>query len=190
MLALECCLLSVLAVSSDPASAQKLGASADKPDQIRGGYVAPKDAKFTAMYDALREQRVLERLRELLSPLRLPPDRLHRWLRLRQWLPLQPLPRHPQPHGRPSSLRRQRPSRRRAELFPSRARRLRLLRRRRKLRPLPRSRPPGRWSRSRLWLPPVLPVTLLVTPPATRLHRCRTLSSVLWLLPHPQVPSL
>ncbi len=54
----------------EPALAQKR--SADKPDQIRGVYVAPKDAKFTPMYDQLRAQRVLERMRELLSPLKLP----------------------------------------------------------------------------------------------------------------------
>lgn len=56
--------------SSHPALAQKRGAL--KADQIRGVYVAPKDAKFTAMYENLREQRVLEQLRELLSPLKLP----------------------------------------------------------------------------------------------------------------------
>ena len=59
-----------LAFSASPALAQKRGA--DKPDQVRGVYVAPKDAKFTPMYDSLRQQRVLERMRELLSPLKLP----------------------------------------------------------------------------------------------------------------------
>lgn len=41
-------------------------------DQIRGQYVPPKDAKHRAIEAALRERRVLERLRQLLSPLRLP----------------------------------------------------------------------------------------------------------------------
>jgi hypothetical protein len=42
------------------------------PDQIRGQYVAPKDPRHQAIQAALRERRALERLRELLSPLRLP----------------------------------------------------------------------------------------------------------------------
>lgn len=41
-------------------------------DQIRGQYVAPKDPGHQAIQAALRERRALERLRELLSPLRLP----------------------------------------------------------------------------------------------------------------------
>lgn len=60
----------LLALNAAPAFAQKRDAL--KPDQIRGVYVAPKDAKFSAMYNSLREQRVLERMRELLSPIRLP----------------------------------------------------------------------------------------------------------------------
>jgi hypothetical protein len=41
-------------------------------DQIRGQYAVPKDPKHQAIQAVLRERRVLERLRELLSPLRLP----------------------------------------------------------------------------------------------------------------------
>lgn len=41
-------------------------------DQIRGQYAVPKDPKHKTIQTALRERRVLERLRELLSPLRLP----------------------------------------------------------------------------------------------------------------------
>jgi hypothetical protein len=41
-------------------------------DQIRGQYAEPKDPKHQAIQTTLRERRVLERLRELLSPLRLP----------------------------------------------------------------------------------------------------------------------
>ncbi len=69
MRALVLIALSLFALG-EPALAQTRGK--DKPDQIRGAYVAPKDAKFTPMYDQLRQQRVLERMRELLSPLRLP----------------------------------------------------------------------------------------------------------------------
>lgn len=69
MRALVLCLALLFALS-DPAHAQKRETL--KPDQIRGVYVAPKDGKFTAMYDSLREQKVLERMRELLSPLKLP----------------------------------------------------------------------------------------------------------------------
>jgi hypothetical protein len=58
-------------------SIASLPASARSPwplytDQIRGQYAAPKDPKHQALHAALRERRVLERLRELLSPLRLP----------------------------------------------------------------------------------------------------------------------
>ncbi len=69
MRALICCLVSWAALTG-PAFAQKR--EAPKADQVRGVYVAPKDPKFTAMYDALRERRVLERLAQLLSPIRLP----------------------------------------------------------------------------------------------------------------------
>lgn len=41
-------------------------------DQVRVQYATPKDPKHQTIQTALRERRVLERLRELLSPLRLP----------------------------------------------------------------------------------------------------------------------
>ena len=59
-----------LAVLSAPAQAQRK--SSLRTDQVRTEYVPPKDPKHQAIYDTLRERRVLERLRELLSPLRLP----------------------------------------------------------------------------------------------------------------------
>lgn len=62
--------LLLLIACANPAFAQKRETL--KPDQIRGAYVAPKDAKFTQMYENLRELKVLERARELLSPLKLP----------------------------------------------------------------------------------------------------------------------
>jgi hypothetical protein len=74
MRALAFLLLSIGLLAADPALAQRRNAPKVtlKPDQIRGVYVAPKDAKFTAMYNQLREQRVLEQLSELLSPIKLP----------------------------------------------------------------------------------------------------------------------
>jgi hypothetical protein len=59
-------------VASLPAEAQKHKKPSLRTDQVRGEYVPPKDAKHKAIYDALREGGVLEQLRELLSPLRLP----------------------------------------------------------------------------------------------------------------------
>lgn len=53
-----------------PALAQKK--SSLRTDQVRGVYVLPKEAKYKPIYDGLRDRRTLERLRELLSPLRLP----------------------------------------------------------------------------------------------------------------------
>jgi hypothetical protein len=73
MRALVLCLVSLFALG-DAALAQRRNAPkvTPKPDQVRGVYVAPKDAKFTAMYETLRAQRVLEQISELLSPLKLP----------------------------------------------------------------------------------------------------------------------
>jgi hypothetical protein len=59
-----------LAVSCVPALAQKK--SSLRTDQVRGEYVPPKDAKHQAIYDHVRERQILERLRDFLSPLRLP----------------------------------------------------------------------------------------------------------------------
>ena len=61
-----------LAVLSAPAYAHKHKKSSLRTDQVRVEYVPPKDAKHQAIYDALRKHRVLEHLRVLLSPLRLP----------------------------------------------------------------------------------------------------------------------
>jgi hypothetical protein len=59
-----------LAVTPAPAFAKKPWPL--YTDQVRGQYVPPKDSKHQTIQTALRERRVLERLRELLSPLRLP----------------------------------------------------------------------------------------------------------------------
>ena len=58
------------AVIVTPALAQKKPSL--RTDQVRGVYVPPKEAKHQPLQDALRERRILELLRILLSPLRLP----------------------------------------------------------------------------------------------------------------------
>jgi hypothetical protein len=57
-----------LAVFSKPAESNP----AMGTDQVRGVYTPPTDPKHQAIYRALRERQVLETLRTLLSPLRLP----------------------------------------------------------------------------------------------------------------------
>jgi hypothetical protein len=47
-------------------------AAQHRPEQIRIEYVPPKDAKHQPIYDEIRQAHVLERIQELLSPLRLP----------------------------------------------------------------------------------------------------------------------
>jgi hypothetical protein len=48
------------------------GPSALKPDQVRISYVAPSNPAHQQIYDVLKKRHVLERFKELLSPLRLP----------------------------------------------------------------------------------------------------------------------
>lgn len=66
----------LLALSIGLASASSPAAAQDGPpavtDNVRVAYVTPQDAKHQPIYDALRERKVLETLRTLLSPLRLP----------------------------------------------------------------------------------------------------------------------
>ena len=59
-----------LVAFSIPAVAQKK--SSLRTDQVRGEYVPPKEEGHERIHDVLRERRVLEQLREALSPLRLP----------------------------------------------------------------------------------------------------------------------
>jgi hypothetical protein len=59
-----------LTLSSAPAQAQTHAALLT--DQVRALYVPPKDAKHQSIHDALQERRILELLRTLLSPFRLP----------------------------------------------------------------------------------------------------------------------
>jgi Putative metallopeptidase len=46
--------------------------AAGKPDRIRVEYVPPKDRAHQPIYEAIMRQRALERVRQMLSPLRLP----------------------------------------------------------------------------------------------------------------------
>ena len=59
-----------LAALSTPALASK--ESPLLTDQVRGVYALPKEAKHKYIYDALKKRRILEELRLLLSPFRLP----------------------------------------------------------------------------------------------------------------------
>jgi hypothetical protein len=43
-----------------------------RADRVAVAYVPPRDAKYQTMHDLLKEQRVLEKFREYLSPIRLP----------------------------------------------------------------------------------------------------------------------
>jgi hypothetical protein len=70
MRALAIFVLFAFALGGEAFAAPKRQAA--KPDQVRALYVAPKDTKYSAMYEAVREQRLLEQLAELLSPIRLP----------------------------------------------------------------------------------------------------------------------
>jgi hypothetical protein len=62
--------IGLAACSCAPAAAQMKPSFAT--DQVRAVYEPPKEAKHQPIYDALQERRILELLRALLSPFRLP----------------------------------------------------------------------------------------------------------------------
>lgn len=66
-----------LAMFAGPALSAPLGEL--KPNRVRGIYVPPKNPAHQYIYDRLTQRRVLERLSEFLSPLRLPREL---WLKL------------------------------------------------------------------------------------------------------------
>src|SRR5262245_58390508 len=68
---------SVLAAAD--VDARKAGGARPEPNRIDIAYVEPKSAANRPVYEVLKEHQVLEKLRELLSPLRLP----HRLLQTR-----------------------------------------------------------------------------------------------------------
>ena len=59
-----------LAVLSPPALAKKK--TSPRVDQVRGVYELPKQASHKSIYDTLKRRRILEQLRIMLSPFRLP----------------------------------------------------------------------------------------------------------------------
>jgi hypothetical protein len=61
-----------LALAPLPAAAKSQWQRLLQTDQVRGVYVPPKDPKHKTVEALVRERRVLERMREILSPLRLP----------------------------------------------------------------------------------------------------------------------
>lgn len=63
---------SLIGLAAFPAEAAAPDAASLHTDQVRGVYMPPKDEKHQAILDVLRKRRVAERLRELLSPIRLP----------------------------------------------------------------------------------------------------------------------
>jgi hypothetical protein len=80
--AIDCCRTMTWTVSCGTAAGLVLAAAIDgaeartasnlKPDRIDISYVAPKSADHQALYAMLKEQRALEKIRDLLRPLRLP----------------------------------------------------------------------------------------------------------------------
>jgi hypothetical protein len=61
-------IMSLAAVST----ATLADAAAPRPDRVDIQYVAPKSAEHRPLFDLLKQRRVLERIRDLLEPLRLP----------------------------------------------------------------------------------------------------------------------
>ena len=64
VLAITCMLFAMLVAM--------VASAAPATDQVRIRYEPPKEQRYQAIYDDLRERRALERLREFLSPFRLP----------------------------------------------------------------------------------------------------------------------
>jgi hypothetical protein len=54
------------------AQSQTTAAQSDQPNRISIAYGQPNNSAFSKLYDILRERRALERIQEVLSPLRAP----------------------------------------------------------------------------------------------------------------------
>lgn len=54
------------------AQSQTAPTQSDQPSRVSILYVPPQNSAFQQLYDLLRERRTLERIQEILSPLRLP----------------------------------------------------------------------------------------------------------------------
>ena len=62
-----------LATAHDGASAGQASRTWNlKPNRVDIKYVAPKSANYTALYGLLKERQALEKIRDILTPLRLP----------------------------------------------------------------------------------------------------------------------
>jgi len=65
----------VLVLLNAPAArSQTTATQADQPNRVSIAYVAPKNRDFQELYDLLRDRRALEKIREILSPFRLPEE--------------------------------------------------------------------------------------------------------------------
>src|SRR5262245_22140427 len=63
----------LLAATNGAATARPTrSAPSPKPDRIDISYVAPKSAAYQPLYSLLKERRALEKIRDILKPLRLP----------------------------------------------------------------------------------------------------------------------
>jgi hypothetical protein len=56
------------------AQSQTTATQIDQPNRISVAYVTPKNSSFQQLYDRLRDRRALEKIQEILSPLRLPEE--------------------------------------------------------------------------------------------------------------------
>jgi Putative metallopeptidase len=56
------------------AQSQTTATQVDRPNQVAVAYVAPNDPEFQQLYDLLKARRALEKIQEILSPLRLPEE--------------------------------------------------------------------------------------------------------------------
>ena len=65
-------LLAVIVASLHSQSAAAQKSSKLRPDRIQISYVAPKNPAHEAVFQRLKERRILERFKEMLSPMRLP----------------------------------------------------------------------------------------------------------------------
>jgi hypothetical protein len=67
-----CLLTAVMALTGASVTVSEASARKYKPKQIRIEYTQPKNPAHNHIYERIKEARVLERIQELLSPLRLP----------------------------------------------------------------------------------------------------------------------
>jgi hypothetical protein len=70
-----CAIGGVAIIMSNLAVAQsQMATQMNQPNRVSVAYVAPKDAVFQELYGLLRDRRALDKIQEILSPLRLPEE--------------------------------------------------------------------------------------------------------------------